>query len=308
MKKNFNYLLLITMFAILVSSCTKEDEIEVNPSFDQYVKANSNLTMFAAAVDKAGLKDFTSGPGPFTWFAPTNAGFAAAGITTDSLNKLSPSALSYLLTYHLVNANYRSIDMIAVSSISRTTQMGGAVFSGSFNNNYYVNGAQISTVDAKLNNGTIHVVERFLTPPQLRGNIISILNSTGQHTLLIAALTRAGLNTTLASTSVFTVMAPTDAAMTAAGLTATAIAATPVATLAARLRYHYFLNTRLFTNDFAADLNTISTAAGASTSLTTSENGTKIKGKNNPSFFNITRSDILGTNGVVHVIDGVLTP
>lgn len=308
MKKIFNTIILAATLTIIFSGCEKDDDVVVNPSFEAYVKANANLTMFAAAVEKAGLKDFTTGPGPFTWFAPTNAGFAAAGITTDSLNRLSSGAISYLLMYHLVNANYRGLDMIAISSISRTTQMGGAIFNGSFNNNYYVNGAQISTADVKLNNGTIHVTERFLTPPQFRGNVVSIITNTGQHTLFLAALTRAGLNTTLASASIFTVLAPTDAAMTAAGLTATVIAATPVATLATRMRYHYFLNTRLFTNDFAADVNTSATAGGASTSLQTSNNGTKIKGKNNPTFFNITSSDILGTNGVVHVIDGVLTP
>jgi uncharacterized surface protein with fasciclin (FAS1) repeats len=109
------------------------------------------------------------------------------------------------------------------------------------------------------------------------------------------------------TTAVFTVFAPTDAAMTAAGYTSTSIAAATPANLAAVMRYHYILNTRLFTNDLTRTA-TPPTAVGSTAFLTTSENGTKLKGKNNSSAVNITRSNILGTNGVVHVIDGVLRP
>ena len=303
----FKKLFSIVVIGFLFSACAK-DEVTLSPTFDEFVKGKSNLSMFDKAVEKANLKDFKNGVGPFTWFAPTDAAFTAAGITNDSLNKMTPSTISYFMTYHLVNAQYITENMIAVSSISRTTQMGAPLYNGSFNGNYFVNGGKMESVDNKLSNGFIHITDRFLTPPQLRGNIPSILASTGQHALFIAALTKTGLITTLGTTSVFTIMAPTDAAMIAAGYTATFIAAIPVATLIPIMRYHYFNSVRLFTNDFAADVITIATAGGPSTSLLTSSNGTMVKGKGNVTAVTITNADILGTNGVVHIINGVLRP
>lgn len=303
----FKKLLPIIVIGLMFSSCAK-DEVVTFPTFDEFVKGQSNLTMFAKAVEKASLQDFKNGIGPFTWFAPTDAAFTAAGITTDSLNRMTPSAISYLMTYHLINAQYITENMVAVSSISRTTQMGAALYNGSFNTNYFVNGGKLESVDNKLSNGFMHITDKFLTPPQLKGNIPSILASTGQHTLFIAALIKAGLFATLSTTSIFTVMAPTDAAMNAAGYTTAFIAATPAAALIPLMRYHYFNSVRLFTNDFAADVTTIATAGGPSTSLLTSSNGTMVKGKGNATPVTITTSDILGTNGVVHIINGVLKP
>ncbi len=305
--RNKNILVSLSFLSfILLFSCKKDDSTVSLPTFETFVKSNSDLTMFAQAVEKANLKEFTTGPGPFTWFAPTNAAFTAAGLTQDSLNKLTSGQISYYLMYHLVNASYGTEAMIAQNSISRTTQSGIAIFNGGFNNSFFVNGGLINSYDNKVNNGIIHVVNKFLIPPVLRGNIQAIIRSTGQHTLFESALTKAGAWTPFASASIFTVMAPTDAAMNAAGFNAAYITATSASVLLAQMRYHFFLNTRLFTNDFAADPTTIATAAGPSTSLTTSSNGTMVKGKNNPTPISITNSDILGTNGVVHIINGVL--
>jgi uncharacterized surface protein with fasciclin (FAS1) repeats len=308
MKKLIYNSILVLISIFLFTSCKKNDEKIQSPSFDEFLKGNANLSMFGAAVDKAKLQDFKSGPGPFTWFAPTNAAFTEAGITMDSLNRMTTGTASYFLTYHLVNAQYTSANMLALSSITRSTQNGNVVYNGSYNNFSYVNGGKISSADNQIENGIIHISDRFLIPPVLRGNIVSVLNSTGQNSLFVEAITRAGLLTTFSGSSTFTVMAPTNAAMTAAGFTSAVIASTPIATLQSLIRYHYFNSVRLFTNDFAADETTVATAAGPATFLRTSEGGTRIRGANNTSAILITRSDVLGTNGVVHVIDGVLRP
>jgi uncharacterized surface protein with fasciclin (FAS1) repeats len=302
------------MIALGAVSCDKNKNENEAPTFDTYIKSQSSLSMYAKAIDKAQLDIFKNGPGPFTWYAPTNEAFAAALITEDSLNKMTQGQISYILLYHMANADLSGSNLISANSSPRSSQLGtGGVnqfYIGSVNNENFVNGTRIVSKDNKISNGNVHIINRLNVPPALRGNIASILMSTGQHSLFIQALTRANLwtSTTLASTTaVFTVFAPTDAAMTAAGYTSTSIAATAPATLAAIMRYHYILNLRLFTNDLYR--NTLpSTAAGSNRFLTTSENGSKVKGVNNQTAVNITRSDILGTNGVVHVIDGVLRP
>ena len=308
MIKIFRTLFALGSLIMILAGCTKDDVKVTFPTFEAFLVTQPSLAMFSKAVEKANLKDFTNGPGPFSWFAPTDAAFTAAGITTDSLNRMTPGSISFLLTYHLVNAAYFSENMVAVSSISRTTQNGAPIYTGSLNNNYFVNGGKITSVDNRLNNGYLHITDKFLVPPVLRGNDTTILKSTGQHTLFIAALRKTGLFAILGSASIFTVMAPTDAAMISAGYTDAFITATPAATLLPIMRYHYFNSVRLFTNDFAADLTTIATAAGPSTLLTTSSNGTMVKGKGNAAPVKIIDADILGTNGVVHIIDGVLRP
>ncbi len=307
MLKHKSIFKLILGIGILLSASCKKDEVVVElPSFDDVVKQQS-LNMFNTAVEKANLQDFKKGGGPFTWIAPTDAAFIAAGLTTDSLNKISPSALSYLMIYHLVNARYVGTDMIATNSTSRTTQLGTAIYSGLYKDKFYVNGGRIAISDIFIKNGVIHVSDAFLTPPQLRGNIGAILNSTGRHTLFIAALTRAGLFAQFSTSTVFTVLAPTDAAMTAAGYTLANIATTSTTVLADFCRYQYFNNVRLFTNDLASTT-TFATALGSNRYVVTSSDGTKVKGVSNATSLNITVFNRLGTNGVVHEIDGVLRP
>jgi uncharacterized surface protein with fasciclin (FAS1) repeats len=309
----FKYITLLLLATSLVS-CDKDESVAAAPTVDAFLKADANLSMYVKALDKANLESFKTGPGPFTWFAPTNGAFTAAGITEDSLNKMTQGQISYLLLYHLANAELNRDNMIAANSTPRSSQLGTGATSqfyiGSVNGENYINGTKIISRDNRVTNGYVHIINRFNTPPVLRGPIASILPGTGQHGLFIQALTRAGLWTSsnLTSTvSVFTVFAPTDAAMMADGYTAASIAAAAPATLAAAMRYHYILNLRLFTNDlFRGTLP--STAAGSNRFIVASENGTKIKGKSNPTAVTISRPDILGTNGIVHVIDAVLKP
>jgi uncharacterized surface protein with fasciclin (FAS1) repeats len=314
MKRFFSKYSLIVLIAFGAVSCDKDKEENEAPTFDSFIKNDASLSMYAKAIDKAQLDIFKNGPGPFTWFVPTNEAFTAALITEDSLNKMTQGQISYILLYHMANTNLSGENMISSNSSPRSSQLGSGginqFYIGSVNNENFVNGSRIISKDNKVSNGYVHTISRLNVPPSYRGNIANILTTSGQHNLFIQALTRAGLwtSTTLTSTSsVFTVFAPTDAAMTAAGYTSTSIAATTPATLAAVMRYHYILNLRLFTNDLYKGI-LPSTAAGSNRFLTASEKGTKIKGSNNQNAVNIIKSDILGTNGVVHVIDGVLRP
>lgn len=315
MKLSFFKYVIFFLLITSVFSCDKKDDDSKSdaPTMDAFIKADPQLSMFSKTLDKAGLESFKTGPGPFTWFAPTNEAFIAAGVSEDSLNKMTPGQVNYLMLYHLVNASLFSENLIAANSAPRTTQLGSAnqIYFGSVNGDTYINGAKIISRDNAVANGYVHVINRLLVPPVLVGNVQRILTSTGQHTLFIQALTKAGLWTSLGTTSVFTIFAPTDAAMTAAGYTSASIAATPsgapLAALVTAMRYHYILNVRLFTNDLIRT-SLPATSAGSSFYITPSENGTRIKGKNNASAIEISKSNILGTNGVVHIINTVLKP
>ena len=307
MKQVSIYFLLLIAAGITFTGCKQTNDTPVYPTLKAFLQSQADLSLFSAAVERAGLQAFKEGPGPFTWFAPTNDAFAAAGITLDSINRMKSGDISYILMYHLVNASFASNEMVAQNSFPRGTQLGQPVYIGRKGADYFVNGSKITSVDNRVANGYVHKINRINLPFLFTGNVQAILTKTGQHSLFIAALTRANRWAALGTTAVFTILAPTDNAMTAAGLTGAVIAATPVAKVDSIVRYHYFASTRLFSNDFGTNVETPQTALGAGRTITSLENGTKLKGKTNITPVNVTLKDILGSNGVVHIIDGVLS-
>jgi transforming growth factor-beta-induced protein len=302
-------ILVITVSLILIfGGCKKEEEKIVLPTFSEYLSSKSNLSIFSAVIDRANLGNFKNGNGPFTWFAPSNDALTSIGLTLDSVNRMPPGLASYFINYHLLNSRFPSTEMVAQNSFPKATAQGSSVFIGSNGGNFFANGSKIISLDGATSNGMVHTIDRVNTPPQLIGTVQNILSSTGQHTIFIAALNRATRWTPLATTSVFTIFAPTDVAMTNAGLTAAIIAGLPAGVntrVDSIVRYHYFNSIRLFSNDLGTK-ETPQTALGAGRSITSLENGLKIKGKNNNTSFLFLKNDILGTNGVVHIIDGVL--
>lgn len=315
--KLINNFLFVCIAVLLLASCKKEEAVKL-PDLDTFLSAQQNLSTFNAAIAKAQLDEYKKGPGPFTWLAPTNDAFTAAGITADSLNKMSPGAVSYLLMYHILRSNdnpSRNVltnEMISRFSVSRATQLDGTLaFMGQKGNSFFVNGARIVSGDNILSNGIVHTIDRVNTPPALRGNVQSILQSNGQHTLFIALLTRANQWAQL-SAGTFTVLAPTDAAMIAAGApfnTLAGINGLSVADATRFARFHMFSGARLFNNDFQDGL-TPSTMQGPSRTIRVTNNGARLAGPNNtsPIEFGGNLRDALGLNGVVHSIAGVLRP
>jgi uncharacterized surface protein with fasciclin (FAS1) repeats len=316
--KLFKISFLVCAAVLLFSSCKKDEATVTLPDLDAYLKTQSNLSTFNAAIEKAQLSDFKKGPGPFSWLAPTNDAFTAAGITADSLNRMTQGAASYLVMYHILSSGSNpptavlTKEMIAQFSVSRATQLGGTLaFMGQKGNDFFVNGSRITSGDNRLSNGVLHVINRVNTPPQLRGTIQAILQKTGQHNLFIALLNRASQWAQL-SAGTFTVLAPTDAAITALGApfnSSTTINTIPVTDATRIVRFHMFSGARLFNNDFKDGLSP-STMQGPGRSIRITSNGTGLAGPLNtaPVQFGGTLRDVLGTNGVVHSLSGVLLP
>jgi uncharacterized surface protein with fasciclin (FAS1) repeats len=316
--KLFKIVFFVCAAVFLFSSCKKEEATVTLPDLDTYLKTQSNLSTFNAAIEKAQLSDFKTGPGPFSWLAPTNDAFIAAGITADSLNRMTQGAVSYLMMYHILSSTTNpptpvlTREMIAQFSVSRSTQLASTLaFMGQKGNNFFVNGSTITSGNNLLSNGVVHVINRVNTPPQLRGNIQTILQRSGQHNLFIALLNRASQWAQLSSGS-FTVLAPTDAAITALGApfnATTTINTIPVTDATRIVRFHMFSGARLFNNDFK-DGFTPATMQGPGRSVRVSNDGAALAGplNNTPVQFGGSLRDVLGTNGVVHSLSGVLLP
>jgi uncharacterized surface protein with fasciclin (FAS1) repeats len=138
-------------------------------------------------------------------------------------------------------------------------------------------------------------------------NIVELAAGTPDLSTLVAAVTAAGLTTTLSGTTSYTVFAPTNAAFAkipAATMNAL-LSATPPTTLTSILTYHVVPGKVLKAGIPLGAA--ITTANGAALTINQVGNNfiiTDVKGGTST----ITATDILATNGVVHLIDTVIMP
>ena len=135
-------------------------------------------------------------------------------------------------------------------------------------------------------------------------NLAMTASATTIHTSLVAALTKANLVDTISGTTDYTVFAPSDAAFAAAGINLDDFTTDEqIAALADILLYHVVAGTTLST-DLTEGMTTVSAANGDDL-LIHVDNGSVMIGS---SMANVTLADVPASNGVIHVIDQVLTP
>lgn len=310
--KNLSFLLFSS--SIILFSC-KKDEEAVSNTITDVVVSNPDFSTLESAVLKANLQTTLSSPGTFTVFAPTNAAFTASGITSTTLNSLTPAQVSNILLYHTLGSRIAAADVPAGPNAKVITASGDSVFVTKNSSGVFINGIQVTTADVAADNGIIHVIGRVLMPPS--GNIVETAVTAGLDSL-VKAVTRAttapGGDPTLASTlstAKLTVFAPTNAAFTQllSALSLTNINDIPVATLLAVLRYHVVGN-RAFSSDLSngnltmlangTTLINLSDGTGGVPTITGNGNGVNKS--------NIIATNIMCRNGVVHLIDRVLLP
>lgn len=158
---------------------------------------------------------------------------------------------------------------------------------------------------------TVSAMPALATPT---ANIVGTAASVADLSTLVTAVKAAGLVDTLSSSGPFTVFAPTNAAFgkLPAGTVDTLLKPENKAQLQAVLTYHVVAG-RLTAKDVVAAIK----AGGGKAVLTTVQGGkltgtlmgdtvmlTDAKG----GMVHVTAADVDTTNGVVHVIDGVLLP
>jgi uncharacterized surface protein with fasciclin (FAS1) repeats len=332
--KIISYPFLLLFFAILISSCDKRDQfINFPPGVSDNVStiaSKNGLNVFASAIKIAKMDTAFQYLGQYTIFAPTDAAFNAAGITTATLISIPEATLRTILRNHILagrttsfsflpgpNAAYGNInrDFVYTSTYLSTTSGVGS-FAG-----VYFNGIKIVNTDFLANNGVIHSIDGILAP--VVGNLTSTIALNPNLTYLAAAITTAGLTTTLNNgTAAITLLAPDNAAFVAAGYpTIASITSAAPAALSAILRLHVIPaasvplaigNGRLFTPDFRAG-NYLSLNGNIATTISGTTAG--FRGLSNTSDATITTPNILfrsflstGAPSVMHVINKVLLP
>lgn len=140
------------------------------------------------------------------------------------------------------------------------------------------------------------------------GNIVDTAVAAGQFTTLTSALESAGLVETLQGEGPFTVFAPTDDAFAALpDGTVDELMADPTGDLAEILQYHVIADEVWAADVMEMDGQMVETVQGTELTVEVDgENVSLVDAAGNS--VNVTDTDIESTNGVIHVIDGVLMP
>ena len=276
--------------------------------------ANGNFTTLVAALQTAGLDTvLADASGKFTVFAPTDAAFNALladlGISAGDL--LASPELSDILLYHVITG-------VEVNAAAATAIAGNTVVMG--NNDemalsltdaeLFANLSGISSPDVDASNGIIHVIDTVLLPPEdvvtPTQTITQLAEASADFTILAQALQTTGLDDTLNDPSGdFTVFAPTDAAF-AALLADLGIGAGDLLTNPA-------LSDILLKHVLSGSVDSITafTLNGAEVPTLNSD-GETVKLEIDSGMFTVDGAeveefDVRATNGIVHVIDAVIT-
>ena len=124
-----------------------------------------NFSTLLTAVKTAGLGDTLAGRGPFTVFAPTNDAFAKVPKATLDALLADKAKLTKVLTYHVVSGNVKAADVVKLSSAK--TVEGSEVKITVNAGKVKVNDANVTQTDIAATNGTIHVIDAVILPPNL---------------------------------------------------------------------------------------------------------------------------------------------
>ena len=311
-----------------------EQELSIVNTIVEPAYFSKDFSILTAAVVKAELLGtLIDKEANFTLFAPNDAAFASAGIT--SLDGLSKEDLTPILTYHVIDGEVFGDGLPPTGSA--VTSLGGDFYLSINSAGAYINGTSMVT-NATLagealdyDNGVVHTIDRTLVPAS--DNIVNIAVSASQASegaefgQLVAALTAVendgstdALVTILSGDGPFTVFAPTDAAFqslySTAGVAdfAGLVDAIGIATIETVLKYHV-LGLRIFSADIpnalggnsSIELTSVAEASFTLNSDLTISDSDAALSLGTPDAA-IIDTDIFATNGVIHVIDEVILP
>ncbi|NNK90846.1 MAG: fasciclin domain-containing protein [Acidimicrobiia bacterium] len=181
-----------------------------------------------------------------------------------------------------------------------------------------LNESNVIQTDIIASNGVIHVIDAVLLPPGFGaddamdddmdddmtddavGTIVDVAVGAGTFDTLVAAVTAAGLGDTLSGDGPFTVFAPTDDAFAALPEGTLEALLDDIPTLTDILLYHVVAGEVL-----AADvvgLDSATTVQGSDVTITVDGSSVMVDAAN------VVATDIIASNGVIHVIDAVILP
>jgi uncharacterized surface protein with fasciclin (FAS1) repeats len=272
-----------------------------------------NFTTLATALTEAGLIDTLKGEGPFTVFAPTDDAFAALPEGTVEGLLADIPALTDILTYHVVSGDVRAETVVGLESA--TTVQGADIAIEIIDGAVVLNGSSnVIATDIEASNGVIHVIDAVLLPPMADSaeamgdmeeamalDIVDTAVEAGSFTTLAAALGAADLVDTLKGEGPFTVFAPTDDAFAALPEGTVEGLLEDIPALTDILLYHVVAGE--VPAETVLGLESAETVQGSDIAIEIVDGNVVLNGVTL-----VLSTDIVASNGIIHVIDSVLLP
>ena len=151
------------------SACNYDSQATINDGscitncIYNIISNSADHTTLKLSIDACGLTGTLKGPGPFTFFAPTDAAFNTLSTATVT------SLLSNLPLFTDMLLNHVVGDSVMSSMLSNgqtvTTLEGSDVTVTITGGNVYINSAMVTVADIVGDNGVVHVIDAVLLPP-----------------------------------------------------------------------------------------------------------------------------------------------
>lgn len=303
--KTRNYLFTIALLSGLAffSSCEKDDELPMEDEKSQsemtiaeIASASEQFSILVEALTKADLVNTLSGAGDFTVFAPDNDAFTSLFSTlgVNGIDDIPVEDLTPILLYHVLGESFSS-GMITegyYSSLSPAQGRTVSMYIGTADGVSINDAAKVTAADIQAVNGIIHAIDAVILPP----DIVHIAAQNKDFETLVSAVAGANLAETLSNPEgSFTVFAPTDMAFDA-------LEGDIPSDLTPILLYHV-LGSPVFSDEISSGIIQSLNSDDPEIVVEVSDMGVMLNGS-----AKVVATDIVGTNGVIHVIDQVILP
>ncbi|KAG9290821.1 hypothetical protein G9A89_010970 [Geosiphon pyriformis] len=271
----------------------------------EIAKNEPSLSFLNTILNSPGYEQFAkllSSDGNYTVFAPNDNAFKA--ITASGFDGNNKTLVSAVLKYHVVAKKYTSKDfkkdtitlvptLLNDTLVNLSTNQYQEVKINSTSNGILVNNAKIIKADVSATNGVIHIIDTVLVPPSPPSKVAQD-NGLSE---LVNALKIANLTTTVDGLKGVTIFAPTNEAFKDAK--ADTLNSTQLAGI---LKIHV-INRILYSTDLKEG-DVFQSLGDKNETLKISVSEKNIVTVNGSP---VSLTDVLTSNGVVHVITKVIT-
>lgn len=314
-----SFMTLGTMGTLALTGCSESDdpvssqEQVAEKSIAEIAAADESFSTLVAALEAAELTATLAGEGNFTVFAPTNEAFDALPEgTVEALLEDPTGDLAQILLYHVVGSKVLAEDVVTLQETM--TAQGDKIMIEVVDGEVILNGSvKVTSTDIMANNGVIHVIDGVLIPELDAEEVEEVVDTSTQtiteiaaadsnFSTLVAALTAAELTEVLNGEDEYTVFAPTNAAFDALPEgTLEALLEDPQGDLTQILLYHVVSGK--VNASTVVGLSSAETAQGTEVSIEVVDGKVILDGE-----AEVIITDIQAKNGIIHVIDAVITP
>jgi transforming growth factor-beta-induced protein len=295
--------------AVVLTACddsTSPDPppAEEDPTIAEIVAADGQFSTLLGIVQAAGLVEALDDENAtFTVFAPVNAAFAPYNVDVLAADE---AVLGDVLQYHVIEgAAVESSDLSDGQTV--TTLAGDDLLVRIIDGNVFIDGSQVTTPDVMAENGVVHVIDRVMVGNQNLATVASAVNATSS---LFDVVVDAGLGEAFAGADGWTVFAPNNAAFAAVEGVLGELSEEQVVEI---LQYHVLPDAVTNSSELLALLAendgevSVPTATGEEVVITQAGDGS-ISFNGGQASLDLSNLDYFASNGIIHLIDGVLLP